>query len=354
MNILVITHTTPNLPNKDGITLILYYLLQQLNHQHTFTILARDQYSDTASFVQAIHQAADQAEVSYVHGPEVLDILPQLTLLPHLVVGVIDTQSYKYAQLAEHETSTLAKRQWLKQQHHWQQFEHDHLSTVPAIIVGTPADRSALLQHVGSRPFISVIANGVDSDYFAPDATVSKEPAIIFSGLLDQPSHIQAIVQFAKTVWPLLKKNQPTVTESLQWYVVGKDPDKKIMQLVKKDPHIIVTGFVPEVKQFLIRCQVFVSPLHLRSGIRNTVLEAMACGLPVVAYSDACTGLEHSPIRKVTTPTDFANTTIQLLSDANQSATVGAACRKYVVQHHHWSQQAQLYATLFTQAHHAN
>ena len=166
---------------------------------------------------------------------------------------------------------------------------------------------------------------------------------MIYSGVMDQPSRIQAVVQFAKEVWPLVR----TQCGSSRFLIVGKDPGKQIVKLAKQDPSIVVTGFVPEVRDWLRQAAVYVSPLHLRFGMRNTMLEAMACGLPVVGYAEACVGLETSPIRKVSTPRDFADTTVQLLHDEALRLQVGSLSRKYIEQHHAWSTQAKLYEQIF-------
>lgn len=350
MNILVITHTTPNTPSKDGMSLILYYIQPYLEKNHSLTFVCADQFHNTNDFIQSIREQVDTHDVLYLHGPEVLHILPLLSAIHTVVVGLIDTQSYKYQQLVEAETSSIQKRKWKKQHIYWEKFEQQELSNVNQIIVGSDADRDALMKHVSGKPFVSVIPNGVDSGYFSPEADIDKEHAIIFSGVLDQATHVQSIIHFAKNIWPLIIKGAEQYVP--KWYIVGKQPPKKILQLQKKDERIVVTGFVPEVRDFLVRSKVFVSPLHLRSGMRNTVLEALASALPVVAFSDACRGLEASPIRKVNTDADFANTVNHLLNDAEQLSDVGHASRKYVQLHHNWEQQSKKYEQILEQVSH--
>ncbi len=343
MRIAIVTHTTPNIPSKDGLSLILFYLLKQLGEAHTISVIPLDKTSD----VQAeLNRAMDQQAVLYFHGLDALKHLPDVAHYPRVVAGMIDTPSLKFAELAAHESGTLAKRRFLKQQATWAVFEQTHLSKVNHIIVGTDADRNALIKEVGAKPFINVIPNGVDADYYSPTNEAEKEHHLVFCGMLEQPVHAQAVTQFIKEVWPLIKKQH----SNLKWLIVGKDPSKQLVSLAKKDSSLVLTGFVPEVRDFLQHAQLFVSPLHIRSGMRNTVLEAMACALPVVAYADACGGLEASPIRKVSTPADFTQAISTLLNDESLRLQVGALSRKFVMQHHNWATQAQLYERVFSQA----
>ncbi|MDP3970220.1 MAG: glycosyltransferase family 4 protein [bacterium] len=348
MKLLIITHTTPNTPTKDGMALILYYIKDYLEKAHSIDIIAQDQFETIEAFTKELEPIIDEYDVIYLHGPNSLKLLPHFRHDRNIVAGVIDVQSYKYSQLAERESSTLQKRKWLKQQKYWEDFEKENLANVSHIIVGTEADYNAIKKTAGSKPFVTAIPNGVDNEYFQPDASIEKEHAIIFSGMLDQASHTQSILYFYKNIWPKIIDHDATAPK--KWYIVGRDPSKKIMQLHKKDKRIIVTGFVPEVKEFLLRCKVFVSPLHMRSGIKNTVLEALACGLPVVGFRDACTGLEASPIRKVATDLDFSNTVKKLLEDDAECARVGDQSRKYIIQHHNWEEHSRTYEKVFTQA----
>src|SRR3989338_10258383 len=148
VNITVFTHTTPNVPSKDGIALILYYIVRELGTTHTFHIVALDQSPDITA---ELNKALDQQAVIYLHSPEAAKLVPQVVHYPRLVVGLIDAQSLKYQELAQKIPGTLAKRRWTKQAAWWSEFEQTQLSQVNHIIVGGENDRQAIFRHVSAK-----------------------------------------------------------------------------------------------------------------------------------------------------------------------------------------------------------
>ena len=72
--------------------------------------------------------------------------------------------------------------------------------------------------------------------------------------------------------------------------IAGKDPSESI-RLLSRDARITVTGFVDDLRPFFWSATVVVAPLVYGTGIQNKVLEAMACGVPVVASQAACEGI---------------------------------------------------------------
>ena len=76
----------------------------------------------------------------------------------------------------------------------------------------------------------------------------------------------------------------------IQLWIVGKDPPRSVRHL-GRHAQIQVTGTVPDIRPYLRTATLAVAPAPYAVGIQNKVLEAMACGTPVVASPQAAGGL---------------------------------------------------------------
>ena len=72
------------------------------------------------------------------------------------------------------------------------------------------------------------------------------------------------------------------VTMGVKFYVIGRGPTEDIQSMAEKDPDVIVTGQADDVRKYLGKLSVFVTPIRLGKGFRGKILEAMAMGFPVV------------------------------------------------------------------------
>ena len=69
--------------------------------------------------------------------------------------------------------------------------------------------------------------NGVDTDYFNPHgdfAPIAKSPDVVFVGAMDYRANIDAVLFFAESVWPLVRKKAPEAT----FAIVGANPDRTV------------------------------------------------------------------------------------------------------------------------------
>lgn len=125
----------------------------------------------------------------------------------------------------------------------------------------------------------------------------------------------------------------------VQLYIVGKDPDISIQRL-GEHPQIKVTGTVNDIRPYLGSATAAVVPQLYGAGIQNKVLEAMACGTPVVATSGAVSALNTQAgveVLTADTPENFASRVVELINNPTLQRQIGSAGQAYVKDKHSWS-----------------
>ena len=224
-----------------------------------------------------------------------------------------------------------------------ERFEGWLLDKFNHILVTSPVDKEALLSlnSNGQVPApISVIPNGVDTEAFRPDPTIEPDPAtIVISGKMSYHANISMVMHLYENIMPHVWAKR----EDARLMVVGKDPTKEI-QALASHPNVIVTGTVPEIRPFLCQATVAVTPITYGAGIQNKVLEAMACGTPVVTTSKAVSAIDITPGRDLLVadePESFANAILELINDQSYRRQLGDAGRTFIETHHLWTTSAE-------------
>jgi len=182
-----------------------------------------------------------------------------------------------------------------------------------------------------------VIPNGVDVDFFqgsnAPPS--GSEDALAFTGSLDWLPNDDAAVFFCREVLPLIWQQNTSV----KFYIVGKNPSATVKKLAQKDPRIVVTGRVDDVRTFIQRAKVFVVPIRIGGGTRLKILEAMSMRKAVVSTTVGAEGIACTRDVDIVlgdTPQAFAQKVIVLLKDQQKRETLGTAARKLVLENYDW------------------
>ena len=202
-----------------------------------------------------------------------------------------------------------------------------------ACLVVTELDKQ-LLESLNPRIRCTVIPVGVDTDYFAP-IDINEEPScLIFLARMKSPVAIANVIYFYEEVLPLILRENPDV----KLYLVGRDPSKTIVDL-SADPSVNVTGYVKDVRPYMAKSTVVISPEVLGTGMKYKVLEAMSMGKAVVTTKLGAQGIavrnrEHLVVAD--TPYEFAKETLSLLTDRRMRVTLGANARKLVEEQYSW------------------
>jgi glycosyltransferase involved in cell wall biosynthesis len=155
------------------------------------------------------------------------------------------------------------------------------------------------------------------------------------SGKMSYHANVTMALHLVQEIMPHVWAQQPETRVC----IVGKDPSRAIQDL-SRNPNIIVTGTVSDVRPYLRKATIAVAPIAYGVGIQNKVLEAMACATPVVATPQAVSALnlqagEDALVAQK--PADFAQAILRLLNDRQLREKVGQRGRRYVEANHDWA-----------------
>ena len=190
--------------------------------------------------------------------------------------------------------------------------------------------------------------NGVDLETFSPKHTFASPYArgstnIVFTGTMNYWPNIDAVKWFAETTLPRVREKY----WSANFYIVGTKPHQAVRRL-DRNPGVVVTGRVPDVRPFLAHADVVVAPLRIARGTQNKILEAMAMARPVVATPEGFEGLRAIPGRDLLiakTPDAIAQSIIDILD--NRHPHLASAARRAVEDNHQWTRTLQALDAIF-------
>ncbi len=182
------------------------------------------------------------------------------------------------------------------------------------------------------------VPSGIDVDSFRPSAAISRrEGMIVITGNMFHPPNVDGVEYFCREIFPLVCQRVPAAT----LWLVGAGPVSSIRKLTS-DPRITVTGFVPDIRPYLQEAMVSACPIRLKIGTQTKVLEALACGTPVVTTPEGNHGIEATSgehLYVARNPADFADQVVRLLATKVWSS-ISEKGRQFVEANFAWEKSA--------------
>ena len=114
------------------------------------------------------------------------------------------------------------------------------------------------------------------------------EKALLFVGTLTWEANIDGLLWFLDEIYPSLLEKHPDI----HFYIVGKNPDARLISRAEKFESVELTGFVEDLEPYFKKARVFLIPLRFGSGIKVKLLNAMYRGIPIVTTPIGTEGLE--------------------------------------------------------------
>jgi len=269
-----------------------------------------------------------------------------------MVWDSVDSITHLFKQAAKQDPSWL-KRKFLEfETRRTAKYEPYFASLFEKVIVTSKKDQqifNELLQTEKMNADVNVVANGVDLDYFGTIKKSAREKnTLVISGKMSYHANQRMVEKIVLEIMPLIwEKNA-----SVMLWVVGQNPSQEIINY-GRDPRILVTGYVDDIRPYLSNATIAVAPLAYGAGIQNKILEAMACSTPVIASPVALQALSVIPGKDLISADDnqsFANAVLELLSDPVLSEKIGKAGRLFVENNHSWTNATEKLVEIYHQS----
>jgi len=175
---------------------------------------------------------------------------------------------------------------------------------------------------------IKIFSNVIDLDAYKnkpPKAKEIKNPCIYIAGSFGPKSPMEKAARWIiEEIFPIIIRDMP----GINLYIVGKGSDTTLSDV--KNDSIIITGKLGSVLPYLCYADVALVPLFFESGTRFKILEAAACGIPIVSTTLGAEGLIVIPEEDILIadePQTFARAIIRIIKDKNFAHNMASNCK---------------------------
>lgn len=331
MKLLFVTPTLPDRPDKDGMTQVAFRLLGELTKRHAVTVWSIDDDSADIQATQSLGVRAvrifrhrQRSLLSYyvfgsrfpyyqtryesrslhialqtlqpgdfdlvvIHSPFVGQYIQDVQQIP-VVVHAMDTMSTWFLKTSDHEWRFWKKVHLQNEARRARQVEFSQYRLARAISFVGPSDEKTVRTLLPRTVKTATIPIGITASQFYPPVAERLPATLMFSGVMNYPPNIDAVVWFSREVWPSIRSRFPEAI----FRIVGKDPAPAVRAL-QSIPGIDIAGRVERVSDELRNATIAISPLRFGTGFKIKAIEALACGAPLVASTETLQGYDLIP-----------------------------------------------------------
>lgn len=294
----------------------------------------------------AARVAAARPDVIHVEWTPLVCNVPEGLGVP-VVVSAHNVESDIWARYVLAERG-IARRAYVRLQHRKvARFERAALAAADGVVAVSEADGARIRAWTG-QVHVTVAANAVDGERFAPDPAAPVNPhELLFTGSLDWRPNQDAVVWFLDEILPRVRARVPEAT----FRVVGRAPPAWLVEKAASVPGVTVNGSVPDVRPFVARAGVSIVPLRVGGGSRLKIPEALAMARPVVSTTVGAEGLAvEGGLFLADGPEPFAEAVERAIREPVEAARRAALGREATLRHHEWGCVAPLLERAWAEA----
>jgi len=188
------------------------------------------------------------------------------------------------------------------------------------------------MKELNPKPNYSLLTNGTDISIFKRNG-MPKEKYVLFAGKLDIHANQIMIEKIVNQIFPkiLLKHNDYKLK------IVGANPSSSILKLASANIEVIPN--VPSMISYLQSASIFIHPHSGGSGIQNKLIEAMACGCPVVTTETGNQGINGTSNKNLIIANsidEFVLSCCKIIEDKNLADEISKNAAEHIINTLSW------------------
>lgn len=280
----------------------------------------------------AAEQPVDLWHVEWTpYAQSLLGLPGRRLVMAHNVESVI-WQRYR-----ETEPNPLKRWYIARQEQKMRRFERDILRDASLTVAVSDLDAQRFRDDLGV-PRVDVVDNGVDTRYFCPNDALRRPEVMLFVGSLEWRPNLDGVRQLLDTIFPAVQARVPQA----ELWLVGRNPPDWLMQAARR-PGVRLHATVPDVRPYLREAGQLVVPLRVGGGSRLKILEALACGTPVVSTRVGAEGLHLEADRHLVQVEDtetMADAIVAAIHERERMQAITLRGREQVLRLYDWDSLA--------------
>ena len=211
-------------------------------------------------------------------------------------------------------------------------FEELLLKSMEAVICCSPVDQAVFHKYHPNYQ-VEVVPNSVDCEHFQPRHRPEGEPPrLVFTGTFSYFPNLDSLFYFMDHIWQDIRTQIPDI----RLEIIGARPPTQVLRLAAQ-PGIRILPDVPDMADYLYQNDIFICPLRVAAGVRNKILEAMACGMTTISTTLGVEGLSVEPGKhflQANTPQEFMDSVIKAVNSSGLRKKIGEQARQYALENH--------------------
>jgi glycosyltransferase involved in cell wall biosynthesis len=216
-------------------------------------------------------------------------------------------------------------------------------------VTSVSGDDAKKLEKITGRSDVTVVPNGVDIKHFAFEKKAFRKTNLscVFIGNFLWLPNKEVLHKLLEVVWPVLHNANP----NSELHIVGANVPDWAKQLTHAG--VIIDGVIPDIRDAYRKADVLIAPLGIAGGTKFKILEAFACGCPVITTQEGIHGIDgnvNDCVRIASTPDDVVGAISDMYTNPSQWQTMCVNARALVETKYSWPIIAEVLSDVWKEA----